>query len=152
MATSVFIPHEDIEESDETADEVMNPDPFFPSLSIREFRLLMRNDDVVTEARLGHFLLTAAVFINDLLANYKKALTEKEVDTLPSENEKQLYKIAVFHRAKTYILESYRDIDTTGDGEQRAESYESRIAFEQQREREAIRLLIGKKRTTITLI
>lgn len=145
---TVFIPHTDVEEM-EIEDIVQNPDPFYPALSLDEFRLLMRNDDIITNARLANYLRTAATFINSLLQPWRHNLTA--LDVLPTEKA-LLYKTAVHHRAKTYILESYRDIDTTADGELRAEAYEKRIASEQQREREAIRLLTDKKRTTISLI
>ncbi|WP_249963551.1 head completion/stabilization protein [Histophilus somni] len=144
---TVFIPHSDVEET-EIEDSVQNPDPFYPNFSLNEFRLLMRSDDIITAARLANYLSTAAIFINHLLHPWRQRLKD---NTLSAEKN-LLYKTAVHHRAKTYILESYRDIDTTGDGEQRADAYEKRISCEQQREREAIRLLTEKKRTTISLV
>ncbi|WP_072281621.1 head completion/stabilization protein [Rappaport israeli] len=131
-------------------DIVVNPDAFFPDFSLSEFRREMRNDDTITNERLTEHFEVAIIMINALIADWRAQ--QLGIHRLPVGTQTTLYKTAVYRRVKTYILEQYCDIDTTGDGNERAEAYERRIAHEQQREREAVRLLTERKRTTAVLI
>lgn len=140
----------DIPAAEPVPDIVTNHDAFYPDFSISEFRREMRNDKTVTDERIANHFDNAIIMINALIADWRAQ--QLGIERLPVGQQTTLYKTAVYRRVKTYILEQYRDIDTTGDGNDRADAYMQRIAHEQQREREAIRLLIGKKRTTAVLI
>ena len=146
---SAFIPS-DKPAPHPVSDIVTNPDAFYPDFSLSEFRREMRNDKTVTDERLAEHFEVAIIMINALIQDWRTQ--QLGIERLPVGTQTTLYKTAVYRRVKTYILEQYRDIDTTGDGHDRADKYDQRIAYEQQREREAVRLLIGKNRTTAVLI
>lgn len=130
-------------------DLIINYDTFYPDISIAKYRREYRNDDTVTDERLKESIETALIFINDALKKWRTA--NPELLAL-SDIQQQLYGRAVYHRTKQYVIKQYPDIDTTGDGADKAESMHLRIRDEQQGERETIRLLTGRARTTVTLI
>lgn len=146
---SAYIPHHN-PPAQPVSDTISNSDDFYPDFSLADYRREMRNDDTVTDERLADRFIVAITMINALLDDWKAQ--QLGIDHLPEGTQTILYKAAVYCRVKTYLLEQYRDIDTTNDGHTKADAYERRIAYEQQREREAIRLLTGRKRTTAVLI
>lgn len=142
--TSTFIPRKVPKLA--VADEVVNFDPFFPNVSLSAYRAEYKADDMVTDARLKENIETAIIFVNDSLREFRAGVLSL------SETQAHLYLRAVYHRTKIYIYEQSKDIDVTGHGGKTAESYISKIRQEQQREREAIRLLIGRTRVTVSLV
>ncbi|CAM3041254.1 head completion/stabilization protein [Dichelobacter nodosus] len=146
---SAYIPHNN-PPAVPVSDTISNRDYFYPDFSLADYRREMRNDDTVSDERLAEHFAVAIVMINALIADWKAQ--QFGISHLPAGTATTLYKTAVYRRVKTYLLEQYRDIDTTSDGHAKADAYERRIAYEQQREREAIRLLTGRKRTTAVLV
>ena len=130
-------------------DLIINYDTFYPDISIAKYRREYRNDDTVTDERLKENIETALIFINDGLKKWRK--DNPELLAL-SDIQQQLYGRAVYHRTKILTIEQYMDIDTTKSGADKSEQMQPRIRHEQQREREVIRLLTGRGRTTITLL
>lgn len=146
--SSTLIPH--VQPAAITIDDlIVNYDPLYPDVSISKYRREYRNDDTVTDERLKENIETALIFINDALEKWRN----DNLELLVLNNiQQQLYGRAVYHRTKQYIIKQYPDIDTTGNGADKAESMRLRIKDEQQGEREVIRLLTGRSRTTVTLI
>lgn len=144
ISTSTFIPRQAPRVM--VADEVVNFDPFFPNVSLSAYRAEYKADDMVTDVRLKENIETAIIFINDSLRQLRSGGLRL------SDTQAHLYLRAVYHRTKIYIYEQSKDIDVTGHGGKTAESYLSKIRQEQQREREAIRLLIGRTRVTVSLV
>lgn len=143
VTTSTFIPRQRPQKS--VDDEIVNFNPFYPNISLSDYRSEYKADDMVTDARLKENIETAIIFINDSLESWKKD------DTL-TPTQSHLYLRAVYHRTKIYILEQAKDIDTTSYGDKAVATYLPKIRSEQQREREAIRLLTGRGRITVTLV
>lgn len=146
--SSTFIPHARPETVD-IDDTVVNYDDFYPGLSLSEYRRKYRNDDTVTDERLKENMQTAFIFINNSLKAWR--IAKKDLIQL-SDEQKKLYCRAVYHRTKILTIEQYPDIDTTGKGNDKGDAMLGRIKHEQQREREAIRLMTARLRTTITLL
>lgn len=142
--TSTFIPRNIPKK--EVDDEVINFDPFFPNVNLSDYRSEYKMDDMVTNPRLRENIETAIIFINDGLNKFKDGKTEL------TETQKHLYLRAIYHRTKIYILEQAKDIDTTSHGDKAVNTYAEKIKSEQQRERESIRLLTGRGRTTVVLV
>lgn len=142
--TSTFIP-KNIPKK-QVNDEVINFDSFYPNVSLSDYRSEYKNDDAVTDTRLKENIETAIIFINDSLKEWK-VKTPVWDDT-----KTHLYLRAVYHRTKIYILEQAKDIDTTSHGDKAVATYLPKIRSEQQRERETIRLLTGRKRITVALV
>lgn len=142
--TSTFIPRNIPKK--EVDDEVINFDSFYPNVSLSDYRSEYKNDDAVTDTRLKENIETAIIFINDSLKEWK--------DKTPiwDDTKIHLYLRAVYHRTKIYILEQAKDIDTTSHGDKAVNTYAEKIKSEQQRERESIRLLTGRGRTTVVLV
>lgn len=149
--SSTFIPHK-TPDATPVADVVPNYDPFFPDISLSLYRKEYRNDDTVTDERLRENIETAILFINKS-KSLKAWQIVKMAMLLPlSDEEQQLYRRAVYHRTKVLTIEQYIDIDTTNDGTDEIKSLNTRLKQEKQRERETIRLLTGRNRTTIELL
>lgn len=143
--SSAFIPHR--AGVDPAHDSIANPDGFYPALTVREWKTLLRVDDNVSAARSQEILANAQYLIQAELAAWRAEQTAPL--TLPQTHH---YRQAVYQRAKAHELEQYRDIDTGEAGSRRAEGLESRIDTALQRSRESLRLLLGKSRATIRLI
>lgn len=144
VATSTFIPRRIPGLA--VDDEIVNFDPFFPNVNLSAYRAEYKTDDMVTDARLRENIETAIIFINDSLKDWQKS----NPNWTPAKSH--LYLRAVYHRTKIYILEQHKDIDTTSHGDKTVATYLPKIRFEQQREREAIRLLTGRGRITVGLV
>lgn len=142
--TSTFIPRN--RPKDQVADEVVNFDDFFPNVRLSSYRQEYKTDDMVTDIRLRENIETAIIFINASLKDWKRSNPEW------TDEKEHLYLRAVYHRTKIFILEQHKDIDTTSHGDKAVATHQTKIRSEQQREREAIRLLIGRGRITVTLI
>lgn len=151
MTTSAFIPHDRPKTT--IADAISNPDPFYPDCRLAEFREKMRVDDTASDARVKEQILTALHFINaELRAGLFREQWHPSAANLP-EPDVFWYQAAVYHRAKAYIIEQYRDIDTSKTrGDARADDMENRIDVYLQRSREALRRLLHRSRATIKLI
>ncbi len=154
--SEAFIPHNRPTEPP-VDDNIINYDPFYPNFSLIDYRRIMRQDDTVTDTRLRENIILAMVMINGLLSDWRSQ--QLGINKLTNAQKILLYKHAVYSRAKTYLIEKYIDIDTTHNGEDsigsrqsRINSRQARIDTERKNEREFIRQLINKPRTTITLV
>ncbi|MBS9781220.1 MAG: head completion/stabilization protein [Gammaproteobacteria bacterium] len=150
---SSFIPHSKAPKpTDNHTDNGMinNSDDFYPAIILSDFRQVMRVDDSVTDSRAVQQIKTAVYMITaDIVQWRESARLNKRTLTI---DQAELYKMAVYNKAKALIIENYRDIDTTKSGHNRADGMETRIDTYLARSRECQRLLTDKPRTTITLI
>lgn len=145
---SSYIPHQ--QPTDPAVDDnIANTDAFYPAVSLADFRRTMRVDDIATDARVAEQIRTAMLMINGEIAFWRAQQTATE---LSDEQAKAYYRIALYHRAKAYIIEQYRDVDTTKSGHDEASALETRINVYLQRSREALRMLINVGRMTVVLI
>lgn len=120
----------------EGEDVVMTSSPFWPEISLNQLRKVMRLDGNVTTERLQDAVIEAISNTNSQLQTWRveqEAADMTTLDAVPAEQingesqRVQRYRRAVYCHAKANLIERYRDMDTTGDGNKRAESLEPQI-------------------------
>jgi hypothetical protein len=110
--------------------------PFWPVIRVAELRRAMRLDGQVTTDRLISRAIEAVAHINDQLSAWRQLqisagyhyLEQIPADTINGESVKVWrYKNAVWTLTKALLIENYRDIDTTSQGEKHAEALSTQI-------------------------
>lgn len=110
--------------------EVIKNTPFWPDVSLSEFRSVMRTDGTVTQPRLKQVLLTAISEVNAELYDFRnrqrmlgfQALADVPADVLDGKSERiQHYNNAVYCWARAVLNERYQDYDATASGVKRGE-------------------------------
>ncbi|HAV1620253.1 TPA: head completion/stabilization protein [Enterobacter hormaechei subsp. steigerwaltii] len=110
--------------------EVIKNTPFWPDVSLSEFRSVMRTDGTVTQPRLKQVLLTAISEVNAELFDFRnrqrilgfQALADVPADVLDGKSERiQHYHNAVYCWARAVLNERYQDYDATASGVKRGE-------------------------------
>jgi hypothetical protein len=134
---------------------------FFPDLNLQELRDSMRLDGTVTDERAQHALEAGMFDANRSLADYMKSQKDLGFDSLenvpdadwqPSGTNVRLYLRAVWCLAKANLIERYRDYDSTGKGEARAEAMDLTGDDLRRDAAWALSDIRGANRTTVELI
>lgn len=143
--------------TDETIDindqgEMVKSIPFYPEIKLSDLRWAMRINGTVTTARLKHAATNSVIYVNNLLSHWQSQQVFDALEKIPSPpvnnetNHTFLYRHAVYSYTKAYLIENYRDIDTTRDGEKHAEALSTQIDDLKRDTQNAIRDLTGEKR------
>ncbi|MBK1874578.1 head completion/stabilization protein [Marinobacter sp. 1-3A] len=144
-----------------TAPVTITNAPFFPDLSLVEFRDSMRLDGTVTDARAVHALEAAMFHVNGSLSVFMKARKEQGFETLedvpdpdwqPLGTGVRLYLRAVWCLAKADLIERYRDYDATGSGHDQADGMDLTSDDLRRNASWALSDILGHHRTTVELI
>ena len=134
---------------------------WFPAIDPTDARAVMRIDGTVTTERLVECLSLAIASVEDELDTWQhqqQALGRASLSEVPSKvivGESRLvllYRRAVYATAQAELAERYRDIDTTGAGQRRADMVESTADDYRRLARYAIRDLLGRPRATVELL
>ncbi|MBD2785949.1 head completion/stabilization protein [Xenorhabdus sp. DI] len=134
---------------------------FWPEIRLADLRLSMRLSGAVTTARLMHMTTDAVLYVNQQLAvwqNAQEASGVTSLDTVPSPaiNDTTAhvfrYRHAVYSFTKAMLIENYRDIDTTRDGEKHAEALSTQIDDLRRDGQNAIRDILGQHRMIAELV
>lgn len=131
--------------------------PFYPEITLSDLRWAMRVNGTVTTARLKHTTTNAALYVNDLLKDWQAVQAAETLGAVPSSpvNDETrylfLYRQAVYSFTKSYLIENYRDIDTTREGEKHAEALSTQIDDLRRDGQNAVRDLIGLHRMVAEL-
>lgn len=131
-----------------TAQTVIEQD-WWPSVDLVKAREVMRLNGTVTDDRLHESLLNAVYSVNDELIEWSETNRLSNPDGMPEGRLSHLYRRAVYFYAKAELVERYRDFDTTGEGDRRADDQEGIPGEARRNMRWAIRDIQGKSRTTI---
>lgn len=144
------------------ADEpAISPGPFWPDVEPAKIRDAHRIDGTVTAARLKDTLIEAMATTNGELSTWKNAqllaghakLADVPADKIGDVSIKvHRYLRAVGCLAKAILTERYRDIDTTGKGDRKADVMEPTIDDLRRDYRWAIADIQGACRSTVELI
>jgi len=132
--------------------------PFWPEISLADFRAVAGVDGTVTTARLTHALANAIARANMELAGYRKSKQAEGIISLtdvPDEDPNRLphlYRRAVYEWAKADLMERMIGFDATASGQKRAEAQEPAIDDHYRNALWAIRDILGRRRTTVELI
>jgi hypothetical protein len=141
-------------------DDIAN-DGFFPDIVMADARKTMRVDGTITSERLRHALVEAMGSVNDELESWKLQQTEAGRATMAAvpctlldgiSRNLHRYRRAVYCLARANLIERYRDFDSSGEGNKRADDLEPAIGDLRRDARWAINDILGILRTTIELI
>lgn len=150
-------------ESPPSADEetTITNDGWFPDIEPADVRAHARLDGAVTAPRLGVVLRLAMADVNGQLADYKASQVQAGHATLadvPGEtigNEPVwliYYRQAITAHVQAALAEQYRDFDTTGHGDKRAEPLEATADMHRRNLHWAISAITQRPRSTVELI
>lgn len=134
---------------------------FWPDIVLADLRQSMRLTGGVSTSRLKHMTTEAVIYVNQQLNVWCKAQQAQGFSTLaavPAETINNTtivvfrYHHAVYSFTKALLIENYRDIDTTREGEKHAEALSSQIDDLRRDGQNAIRDLLGKPRMVAELV
>lgn len=143
-----------------TASTITNG-PFWPDIEPDALRKTMRLDGTVTNERLEHAVINAALQVNGDLKNWRIANQLLGFDSLvqvPAEQINgqsiylQLYLRAVYCLTKANLIERYSDFDSTAKGLKAGEELTDSITDLRRDARFAIRDILGESHVTVELI
>lgn len=144
-----------------TAEPLIENDGWFPDVSPTDVRAQARLDGTVTAPRLRAALLHAMADVNRDLSEWRAAQQAAGVPSLEDLPGAELggqkvwlvyYQQAIVSHVQCSLIESYRDFDTTGSGDAKADGLEARIDSHRRDLRWAISALLARPRTTVELI
>lgn len=143
-----------------TASTITNG-PFWPDIEPDALRKTMRLDGTVTNERLEHAVINAALQVNGDLKNWRIAnqlLGFGSLVQVPAEQINgqsiylQLYLRAVYCLTKANLIERYSDFDSTAKGLKAGEELTDSITDLRRDARFAIRDILGESHVTVELI
>ncbi|MDF3821704.1 head completion/stabilization protein [Leptospira sp. 96542] len=136
-------------------------DGWFPAVDPAQVRQVARLDGTVTAPRLRSAMLLAMADVNGELAAYKLwALAEGHEGlgavpgpTVNGESVRLVYyRAAITARVQAELAEKYRDFETTGHADKRADALEVTASVHWRDMRWAISSILGIGRVTVELI
>lgn len=139
----------------------IDPGPFWPKIDPAEIRAAQRIDGTIAPQRLKEALYDAIASVNGELRDWKEArlaagdatLADVEADRIDDESIPVLrYRRAVGCLAKASLVERYRDFDSTGRGDKKADVQENPIDDLRRDARWAISDILGIGHSTVELI
>lgn len=139
--------------------DIISNEPFFPNVSITDFRNLMRLDGTVTEARLIEALVEAMESCNDDLSQF--AMAHQTDGTLENIKAPQIkgksvlvhkYLRAVHCLAQANLFERYASFDNTNEGDKKMELLSEGIDKLRRDARFALEDIKGNTRLNVELI
>lgn len=134
---------------------------FWPAIDPDDFRLQHRIDTTITQARVDTALRIAMASLNRQLADWQSQQVEAghaSVDAVPLEtwqlsgHHALLYLRAVYAEAHAQLLEHYRDVSATGEGDERGDAKADAADDYRRDARWAAAELVGRSHTTVELI
>lgn len=143
------------------SEPLIENDGWFPDVSPADVRAQARLDGTVTAPRLRAALLHAMADINGELASWRLTQQAAGIPSLEDLPGAELggqsiwlvyYQQAIVSHVQCSLIEAYRDFDTTGSGDAKADGLEARIDSHRRDLRWAIAALQAKPRTTVELI
>ncbi|MEQ5754052.1 MULTISPECIES: head completion/stabilization protein [unclassified Providencia] len=143
------------EESINDGDEKITSGDFWPVIGLAQLRQSMRLTGNVTTSRLKHMATEAVLYVNQQLDEWRQEQNAKgfnQLSAVPSPviNDTMAvvfrYHHAVYSFTKALLIENYRDIDTTREGEKHAQALRTQIDDLRRDGQNAVRDILGKLR------
>lgn len=155
--SSGYIPNDPNFDND-TSDFTVTNNAFYPDINSSEFRQAMRVGSDIVNAQVEQALILAIMHTNSELSVWQSKQTETSITDIPSNSINKTselvhhYHAAVFHYAKSLLVENYRDYDSTKSGHNKAEEMETKIDVYKRVAIENIRKILNVSRMTVELI
>ncbi|MEY0304016.1 head completion/stabilization protein [Providencia manganoxydans] len=134
---------------------------FWPVIILAECRQSMRLTGGISTSRLKHMASEAVIYVNQQLRQWSEEQQANGFMTLndvPAEaiNDTTTlvfrYKHAVYCFTKAMLIENYRDIDTTREGEKHAQALSTQVDDLRRDGQNAVRDILGKLRMFAELV
>ena len=137
--------------------------PWWPVVSFECYRAASRIDRTAADEQVFAALREAVMAVNaqaagwlgNAFALHPGATTLADLpapDSQPTDYLSARYLRAVYCAADALLAESYRDFDSSGEGDRRADAMEGRIDAYRRESQYAIAELIGRPRRTVELL
>ena len=145
----------------DTSNQTVKNLAFYPDINIADFKKAYRVSDTITDQRTIEAIKNALINVNDQLANWQadQALAGiSSLSNVPSDNygnitkHQQCYYTAVYATAKSYLIDEYRDTDTTNSGNAKTQDMDESADIYLAMAKSSIRKLLGIAKSTIELI
>lgn len=142
-------------------DEQIISAAFWPIIVLDDLRQSMRLTGNVTTSRLKHMTTEAVLYVNQLLDGWCAEQKKQGINQLsdvpsPAINNTTAhvfrYRHAVYSFTKAMLIENYRDIDTTRDGEKHAQALNTQVDDLRRDGQNAVRDILGKCRMFAVLV
>ena len=143
-------------------DDTITANPFWPSISIPEYRATMNVDDSVPAVRVKTALIAAITTVSKELRVYRLAAIDKGIDTLAACEADEIingvsvhvhsFKQAVYSFANVEILEKYATFAATGNTAERAEAKQEQANDFRCMGHNAVADILGRNRCDSELI
>ncbi|WP_039045588.1 head completion/stabilization protein [Plesiomonas shigelloides] len=155
--TSGFIPSNPAPDDDST----IKSGDFWPEISLKDLRSVMRTDGTVTNERLHHATITAISTVNSDLSAWADKQTAAghtkltDVPAMQIDGESVLlhnYRRAVYSMARASLYERYLDSSATSEAVKDADAKDQTADDLYRDARFAIRDILGVTRITVELI
>lgn len=150
-----FIPTIDPTAADDT---IVGNDGWYPDLVVADFKGETGQGDVFATQRITAAIRAAMIEVNSSIASWRAVQTADTLEDVPAPlyggvSEKvALYTTAVFARARSQLLRTTRDYDSTKDGHNRADDLGKTAEDHLQQSAEAVARLTGRPRMVVELI
>lgn len=144
-----------------SAPKTITNSEFWPDIDLAKLRDAMRLDGTVTNERLEHAVINAALQANSDLKDWRigqQILGFEGLEQVPAEQINgqsiylQLYLRAVYCVAKANLIERYSDFDSTAKGLKAGEVLSDSVDDLRRDARFAIRDMLGESHVTVELI
>lgn len=145
----------------EIAEPAIVSGPFWPNIEPSQIRLMQRIDNTITPIRLRHTLIEAISTTNGALREWRQVQIDQGITKLVDIPAEQIDSVSILaHRyiraigclTKALLLERYRDFDSTGKGDKKAEVLADPIDDLRRDHHHALADITGKSRSTVELI
>lgn len=149
------------EESINDGDEKITSGDFWPVIVLAQLRQSMRLTGNVTTSRLKHMAMEAVLYVNQLLDEWREVQKDCGFNQLSEVPSPQIndttaivfrYHHAVYSFTKALLIENYRDIDTTREGEKHAQALSTQVDDLRRDGQNAVRDILGKLRMFAELV
>lgn len=134
---------------------------FWPDIEPADFREATRLDGTVTAPRLVQALQVAMADVNRQLADWQAERQDEGAPTLEAvlppvwavaDHYALLYRRAIYATAHASLLERYRDVSATSEGDERGEAKDEAADDVRRDARWAVAEIEGRRHTTVELI
>jgi len=134
--------------------------PFYPDIDLALFQINYRQDNRLEEGTIRDALRSALLAINNDLRRWRQrnypeahALSETNHNSIDGENHNVLlYKKAVYHKAKAYLLQDILDYSLTSSGQSRAEDKSQNAQYHHAESLRALRQIKGRQGVRVKLV
>jgi hypothetical protein len=117
--------------TEESEPQAISNNGFWPDVDPADFRTVMRVDSSMTGPRVQNALIAAIANVNRVLSTWQQGKIDAGISAIEGvakpfwaaeDHFENAYTRAVYATAKAELMDGYRDVSATGNGDDRGES------------------------------